>query len=168
MTQAPNIYSSARTQIDRLALRQVSAIGLLEEHIARHQAVNPAINAVTAVLGEQAVEAAKAADRVVAAGGYLPPFHGVPFTVKENVDLAGTPTTMGLKALAGAYPSRDAPVVERLRAAGAIPVGHTNCPNITVRWHTDSELWGATVNPGTGPGRPARRAAGRRPRSRPA
>jgi amidase len=49
--------------------------------------------------------------------------------------------------LAEAYPDRDAPVVERMRAAGAIPIGHTNCPNITVRWHTDSELWGATVNP---------------------
>jgi amidase len=109
--------------------------------------VNPSINAVTVVLGEQAMEAAKAADRAVAGGGDLPPLHGVPFTVKENIDLAGTPTTVGLKALAGAYPRLDAPVVERMRAAGAIPIGRTNCPNFTVRWHTDSELWGATVNP---------------------
>jgi amidase len=109
--------------------------------------VNPSINAVTVVLGEQAMEAAKAADRAVAGGGDLPPLHGVHFTVKENIDLAGTPTTVGLKALAGAYPRLDAPVVERMRAAGAIPIGRTNCPNFTVRWHTDSELWGATVNP---------------------
>jgi amidase len=59
----------------------------------------------------------------------------------------GAATTQGLKSLAEAYPSRDAPVVERLRAAGGIPLGHTNCPTIAVRWHTDSEMWGATVNP---------------------
>ena len=71
----------------------------------------------------------------------------MPFTVKESVDLAGTPTTLGLRALDGAYPSVDAPAVERMRAAGALPIGRTNCSTITVRWHTDSEIWGATVNP---------------------
>lgn len=68
-------------------------------------------------------------------------------TVHGATDLVGTPTTLWLKALAGAYPRTEAPVVERMRAAGAIPIGRTNCPNFTVRWHTDSELWGATVNP---------------------
>ena len=77
----------------------------------------------------------------------MPPLHGVPFTVKSNIDVAGTPTTQGLKSLAGAYPAVDAPSVARLRAAGAIPIGRSNMPTIAVRWHTDSELWGATVNP---------------------
>jgi Asp-tRNA(Asn)/Glu-tRNA(Gln) amidotransferase A subunit family amidase len=98
-------------------------------------------------VADQALEAAKAADRKVAGGGGLPRLHGVPFTVKENIDLAGAPTTHGLKVLAGAYPGRDAPAVERLKTAGAIPVGHTNCPTLAVRWHTDSELWGVTINP---------------------
>jgi amidase len=98
-------------------------------------------------LGEQALEAAEAADRAVAAGGDLPPFHGVPFTIKDNLDVAGTPTTQGFKALAGAYPSRDAPIVERMKAAGAIPIGRTNLPSGAIRWHCESELWGATVNP---------------------
>jgi amidase len=71
----------------------------------------------------------------------------VPFTVKENIDVAGTPTTQGFKALANAYPSRDAPIVERLKAAGAIPIGRTNLPSGAIRWHCESELWGATVNP---------------------
>jgi amidase len=65
--------------------------------------VNPAVNAVTVVLAEQALDAAKAADRKAAEGGDLPPLHGVPFTVKESVDLAGTPTSQGLKASAGVY-----------------------------------------------------------------
>jgi amidase len=73
--------------------------------------------------------------------------HGVPFTVKGNIDFAGTPTTHGIKALAAAYPAMDAPVVARMRTAGAIPVGHTNLPDFAIGWHTDSELWGATVNP---------------------
>jgi amidase len=71
----------------------------------------------------------------------------VPFTVKANVDVTDTPTTRGPKALAGAYPESDAPGVERMRQAGAIPIGRTNCPTITVRWHMDSEPSGATVNP---------------------
>ena len=73
--------------------------------------MNPLINAVTVVLGEQVLEAAKAADRAVAGGGDLPPLHGVPFTVKENIDLAGTPTTVGLRAPVLAEPVRVALVV---------------------------------------------------------
>jgi amidase len=148
VTTATELWRMSAAELaEAIRSKQASSQEVIEAHLRRIEAVNPTINAVTFVLSEQAVEAAKAADRAVAGGRDLPPLHGVPFTVKENIDLAGTPTTMGLKALAGAYPSRDAPVVERLKAAGAIPLGHTNCPNITVRWHTDSEMWGATVNP---------------------
>jgi amidase len=126
---------------------QVSSREVIEAHLRRIEAVNPAVNAVTVVLAEQALEAAKTADRWAAGGGDLPRLHGVPFTVKGSIDLAGTPTTQGLKALAGAYPARDAPHVERLKAAGAIPIGRTNLASFTVRWHCESELWGETVNP---------------------
>jgi amidase len=138
---------SATELAEAIRSRQASSQEVVEAHLRRIEAVNPAVNAVTAVLGEQAVEAAKAADRVVAGGGDLPRLHGVPFTVKENIDVAGTPTTLGLKALAGAYPRQDAPAVERLKAAGAIPIGRTNLATFTVRWHCDSELYGATMNP---------------------
>lgn len=138
---------SATELAEAIRTRQASSREVVEAHLRRIEAVNPAINAVTVVLGEQAIEAASAADRAVAQREDLPPLHGVPFTVKGNIDLAGTPTTQGLKALLAAYPRLDAPVVERMRAAGAIPIGRTNCPNGAIRWHTDSELWGATVNP---------------------
>jgi amidase len=138
---------SATELAEAIRSRQTSSHEVIESHLRRIEAVNPSINAVTVVLGEQALEVAKTADRTLASGGELPPLHGVPFTVKENIDLVGTPTTVGLKTLAGAYPRTDAPIVERMRAAGAIPIGRTNCPNFTVRWHTESELWGATVNP---------------------
>jgi amidase len=132
--------------------RQTSSQEVIQAHLRRIEAVNPAVNAVTVVLAEQALQAAKAADRAVAAGGDLPRFHGVPFTVKGNIDLVGTPTTQGAKALVGAYPTLDAPVVERLRAAGAIPIGRSNLPTFALRWHTDSELYGPTITRGTGPG----------------
>jgi amidase len=138
---------SATDLAEAIRSRQTSSQEVIEAHLRRIEAVNPSVNAVTVVLAEQALEAAKAADRAVAAGGDLPPFHGVPFTVKGNIDVAGTPTTQGLKALAGTYPSRDAPVVERLKAAGAITIGRTNLATGAVRWHCVSELWGATVNP---------------------
>ena len=132
---------------DLIRSRETSSREVVAAHLRRIDEVNPTINAVVDLLREQAIEAAEAADRALAADGPVGRFHGVPFTVKANVDLVGVPTTMGLKAAADAYPDRDAPVVERLRAAGGIPLGHTNCPTITVRWHTDSELWGATINP---------------------
>jgi amidase len=138
---------SALELAEAIRSRQVSSQEVIEAHLRRIEAVNPSINAVTVVLGKQALEAAKAADRAVSGGGDLPRFHGVPFTIKGNIDVAGTPTTWGAKALADAYPARDAPVVERLKAAGAIPIGRTNLPTGAMRWHCDSELWGATVNP---------------------
>jgi amidase len=127
--------------------RHVSSLEVVEAHLRRIEAVNPLINAVTVVLGEQALQAAKAADGAAAGGEQLPPFHGVPFTVKDNIDVAGAATTQGARALAAAYPSRDAPVVERLKAAGAIPIGRTNLPTYGVGWVCESELYGATVNP---------------------
>jgi len=83
----------------------------------------------------------------VADGAGLGPLHGVPFTVKENIDLAGTPTTQAVPALAEAVAPVDAPQVERLRAAGAIPFGRTNLPDFGLRVHTDSALHGLTRNP---------------------
>jgi amidase len=127
--------------------RRVSSREVVEAHLRRIEAVNPAVNAVTVVLAERAMEAAEAADQAATTGVELAPFHGVPFTVKESIDLTGTATTLGIRLLVEAYPDRDAPIVERMRAAGAIPIGRTNCPDLAVRWHTDSELWGATVNP---------------------
>jgi amidase len=145
---ATGLWRMSATELaEAIRARQVSSAEVVQAHLRRIEAVNPAINAVVLVLGEQALQAAEAADRAVAAGAGLPPFHGVPFTVKDIIDVAGTPTTQGFRALAEAYPSRDAPIVERMRAAGAIPLGRTNLPSGAVRWHTDSELWGATINP---------------------
>jgi amidase len=145
---ATELWRMSATELaEAIRSRQVSSQEVIEAHLRRIEAVNDSINAVVIVLAEQALDAARTADRAVAAGADLGPFHGVPFTVKENIDVAGTPTTHGFKALADAYPTRDAPVVERLKAAGGIPIGRTNLPSGAIRWHCESELWGATVNP---------------------
>ena len=127
--------------------KEATSQEVVEAHLRRIEAVNPSINALVVVLAGEALEAARVADRAVADGVELPPLHGVPFTVKENLDVAGTPTTQGLAALADAFPARDAPIVERLRAAGAILIGRTNMPSGAIRWHCESELWGTTLNP---------------------
>src|SRR6516164_6596351 len=127
--------------------REVSSREVIQAHLDRVEAVNPDLNALVRLLPDEALAAADAADRAVADGGGLGPLHGVPFTVKENIDLAGTPTTQAVPALAEAVAPVDSPQVERLRAAGAIPFGRTNLPDFGLRVHTDSALHGLTRNP---------------------
>jgi amidase len=98
---------SATELAQAIRTRQASSAEVVQAHLWRIEAVNPAINAVVIVLREQALQAAKAADRAVAAGAGLPPFHGVPFTIKDIIDVAGTPTTQGFKALAEVRPTID-------------------------------------------------------------
>ena len=138
---------SAKELAALIASKQVSSAEVVDAHLARIEAVNPKVNAVVRVLADAARSAAAAADRKVASGDPLGPLHGVPCTVKENIDMAGLPTTWGVPALSGAVVPLDAPVVERMRAAGAIPIGRTNLPDMALRVHTDSSLYGLTRNP---------------------
>ena len=140
---------SATDLAEAIRSRQASTQEAIEAHLRRIEAINPSINAVVIVLADQAL-AARAADRAVAAGRELPPLHGVPFTEGEHRRCRHTDHA-GLKALASAYPTRDAPIVERMKSAGAISIGRTNLPSGAMRWHCESELWGATPIPGTSP-----------------
>ncbi len=125
---------------------EVASRDVVAAHLDRIDEVNPAINAVTLVLAESALDQADKADH---AGPELRqrPFHGVPFTIKENIDLVGTPTTQGLAAFADTLPARNAPIVDRMLAAGAIPLGRTNLPEMGARLDTDNPLRGRTYNP---------------------
>jgi amidase len=140
---------------------EASSREVVEAHLARIEQVNGAVNAITFVLADSALAAADAADAATAAhrtdaarrddtaGRGLPrrPLHGVPFTVKENIDCLGSPTTQGVPLLRNAMPRRDAPVVARLRAAGAIVLARTNLPEFGLRLSTDNPLYGPTLNP---------------------
>jgi amidase len=142
------LWRKTATDLARLiARREISSTQVIEAHLARIAVVNPGLNAIVRVLASEARAAAQEADRKTAAGLPLGPLHGVPFTVKENIDMAGLPTTWGVPALAQAVVPLDAPVVERMRAAGGIPIGRTNLPDMALRVHTDSSLHGLTRNP---------------------
>lgn len=126
---------------------QISSRQAVEASLARKQAVNPAVNAVVASFDEQALRQADAADAVLAEGWQIGPLHGVPITVKINVDLAGQATTNGLVALQHAVAAEDSVPVANLKAAGAIVVGQTNVPAFSYRWFTGNALHGTTSNP---------------------
>lgn len=125
----------------------VSAVEAVRSYLARIASINPKVNAITNVLEESALKVAREVDRKRIAGEESGPLAGVPFTVKENIDVAGSATTHGVPALRNALPSADAPIVERLRRAGAILIGRTNLPDFSMRFHTSSQLYGDTINP---------------------
>lgn len=124
-----------------------TACEVIEAHLARIGDVNSRLGAVTRTLDDAARAEAEAIDRARAAGVPLGPLAGVPFTVKENIDVRGSATTHGVPALREAMPTGDTPIVERLRRAGAIPIARTNLPDMSLRFHTSSQLFGATLNP---------------------
>ena len=127
--------------------REVSVREVVRAHLDRIRDVNPAVNAVTVVLDEQALRAADAADAALRLGEEPGPLCGVPLTVKENIDVAGSATTLGIAARRHAVARRDAPHLGELRAAGVIPVARGNMPEFGMRWHTASALRGVTRNP---------------------
>ncbi|MEJ8653253.1 amidase [Streptomyces sp. MS1.AVA.3] len=138
----------ARAQARAVRTGEVSAVELVDAHLARIAEVNPAVNAVTQLLAERSRGEAAEIDRRRAAGAELGPLAGVPFTVKETTAIEGVPTTYGAKCLRDSVARSDAPPVARLRAAGGIPVGHSNMPTLILSGvHTRSELFGDTVNP---------------------
>jgi anti-sigma factor RsiW len=102
---------SAAEMARRIVRRELSSAEVVDAHLARIDAVNPALNAIVRVLADEARAAAALADRRLKAGETVGPLHGVPFTVKENIDMAGLPTTWGVPALAQAVVPMDAPVV---------------------------------------------------------
>lgn len=134
---------SATELAELIKSKQVSSREVIESHLARIEAVNPKVNAITVVLTESALHAADEADKTDASG----PLHGVPFTIKENIDCVGSATTNGVPLLAEAMPPTDSPVVQRMKAAGGIPLARTNLPEMGLRITTDNPLRGRTLNP---------------------
>ncbi len=127
--------------------RRVSSAEVVAAYLQRIDQVNPAINAVVQRVDERARAEADAADAALARGERGGPFHGVPFTVKDIFDVAGVVSAAGLVERAAHVPERDAVVVARMRGAGAILLGKTNCPPGGGGVVTDNPVYGATRNP---------------------
>lgn len=121
--------------------REISPVELLDAHLKQIEEHNPALNAFTMVLAD---EARQQALRMTDRSGLLP---GVPMTVKDSFDVAGQPTVVGSRARIGHRASRDAAAVARLRAHGAIILGKTNTPEMLVSYETDNAITGRTNHP---------------------
>ena len=141
------LFWSARKIAGAIADRELSSVEVTAAHLDRIAAVNPAINAVVQLSADTAMDAAKAADKALAEGLLTGPLHGLPITLKDSIDTAGVVTTGGSLARASFVPIEDATVAQRLRAAGAILLGKTNTPELTLSPETDNLVYGRTSNP---------------------
>src|SRR4051794_6058132 len=125
---------------------ELSSREVVEAHVERARRLNPDLNAIAAERFDLALAEADAADERVRGGGDLPPFLGVPCTIKESFAVAGMPNAAGLVHRADLRADADAPAVARLRAAGAIPIGVTNTSEATMWIESSNRLYGRTNN----------------------
>jgi amidase len=138
-------FAGIARQAELIAAGEISSRGLVELYLGRIERLNPALNAFRIVFAERALLEADQADARRGAGGARP-LLGVPFAVKDDIDVAGEVTAVGTNAF-GAPASADAEVVRRLRAAGAVIIGKTNVPELCAFPWTESPTWGVTRNP---------------------
>lgn len=141
------IALSATELAGRIARGDISAVEVIEAAIARIERVNPALNAVVVTRYDAAREEARTADAARAHGEPLGPLHAVPVTIKESLDMAGTPSTFGIASRAGTHAVADNEHVARLRAAGAIVLGKTNVSQLLLYIESDNPVYGRTNNP---------------------
>ncbi len=141
------IYSSVSTIVDAIQTKKVSSSEVLDCYLKRIEEINPKLNAVVQLSEETARSQALKADEILANGNTLGPLHGVPITVKDSFDTAGIISTGGTLGRANLVPSKDATVVSRLRAAGAIVLGKTNTSELTLTYETSNLIYGQTNNP---------------------
>jgi Asp-tRNA(Asn)/Glu-tRNA(Gln) amidotransferase A subunit family amidase len=138
---------SAVAMAEQIRQKKLSPVELVDAHLARIEKLNPKLNAFVQVEAEGAHREARAAEDAVLRGEKLGPLHGVPVSIKSSIEVAGLRCEAGSKLRAGFVASRDAPLVSRLRKAGAIILGNTNTPELLMAWETDNLLYGRTNNP---------------------
>jgi amidase len=131
----------------RIRRKDVSAREVMAAHLARIERINPQVNAIVTLVADRAMADAAKADEQTARGGTLGVLHGLPVAHKDLVDTAGIRTTRGSRFYSNNVPTRDALIVTRLRAAGAVTCGKTNTPEFGAGSHTFNEVFGATRNP---------------------
>ncbi len=127
--------------------KKVSPVEVLEAHLDRIESQNPRLNAFVHLDPDRARREARTAETSVTRGDALGPLHGVPLSVKSSIDVGGFRCEAGSRLRAGYVAPSDAPLVSRLRSAGAIIPGVTNTPELLMAWETDNLLYGRTNNP---------------------
>src|SRR5712671_4014469 len=127
--------------------RKISPVELVDAHLAQIKKLNPKLNAFVEVDAERAQQAAQDSEVAVIHGKKLGPLRGVPVSIKSSLEVAGMHCESGTRLRAGFVAAQDAPLVARLRAAGAIVLGVTNTPELLMAWETDNLLYGRTNSP---------------------
>lgn len=141
------IFRSATELAEAIASRKVSSEEVVRDHLHRIDVVNPALNAIVTRLDDEALADARRADEELTRGKRRGPLHGVPVTLKESLSMAGKVTSCGSRMLQQNVTPESATAVARLRAAGAIPIGRTNVPDMGMDVQTHNLVWGVTRNP---------------------
>jgi amidase len=141
------IDASVTWLANAIRTKQVSSEEVVRAFLKRIEQVNPKLNAVVQLRADAAIAEAQAADKALRTKKVHGPLHGVPFTVKDSYDTVGIISTAGLKGRDSFVPEADATAVARLRAAGAILLGKTNTPELTLAFETNNLVYGRTNNP---------------------
>lgn len=141
------LFGSATKLAQAIRAKQVSVKEVVEAHLQRIETVNPSLQAVVQLATDRALDEARSADFALAQGESLGPLHGVPMTIKDSLDTSGVISTGGTSGRTQYIPEKDATVVARLRAAGAILLGKTNTPELTLAGETNNLIYGQTNNP---------------------
>jgi Asp-tRNA(Asn)/Glu-tRNA(Gln) amidotransferase A subunit family amidase len=140
-------FLSAVSMAEQIRQKKLSAIELVEAHLTRIEQLNPKLNAFVNLDAQGARRQAQVADAAIRNGKKLGVLHGVPLSIKSSIEVAALPWEAGTKLRAGIVGEGDAPLVARLRQAGAIILGVTNAPELLMAWETDNLLYGRTNNP---------------------
>lgn len=140
-------YGTLKEITQGIRSKDVSPVEIVELHLKRVETLQPKLNAFAHLDAEGAREQARAAEISVRRGAQLGPLHGVPLSIKSCIDVAGWPCPAGSLLRKDYVPKEDAPLVSRLKAAGAILLGNTNTPEFLMAYETDNWLTGKTSNP---------------------
>jgi len=141
------IYLSVTRLGKAIRDKEISSSEVVDAHLNRIEQINPKINAVVQITSEEARREALEADDLLANDEIKGPLHGVPITIKDNIETAGVICTSGTKGRENFIPTEDATVVKRLRDAGAILLGKTNLPELGLAFESDNLVYGKTNNP---------------------
>ena len=141
------VHLTATEMAEMVRRKKLSPTELVRAHLDRIEQLNPQINALVSIDCDGALKLARAAETTVMRGNQLGALHGVPVTIKSSIDVAHMRCEAGTKLRAGYVASADAPLVARLKSAGAIILGTTNVPEMLMAYETDNLLYGRTNNP---------------------
>src|ERR1700723_2101184 len=146
MTSGPRL-SSAREIATAIRRKEVSPVEVARAHLECIERLNPRLNAFVDCQPEVVLAQARAAEKAIVHGEEVGPLHGVPLSIKSAIDVAGHRCEAGSRLREGYIAAVDAPLVARLRAAGAVILGVTSTPELLMAWETDNLLYGRTSNP---------------------